>query len=314
MTSQPLYVVITQPGWVNLIPRTSLSRITWEQTAISELPQWLRYNCTNQTVQFGLCAAWSPCMNWAEHGSFKTVVLGEKRAKLTNKRCWLLVKLEGTNTLIWLRSLKKKCLFTTAVYSTQALWEQKISSTQLTRKSRNDSASYALQSLWNAPYSEACNSTKQCWVLSDQQADFIQFFVASTQGITANECCDEAELETCIGDVGVTSFNSCPNPWLETASPLYWCWIRLDLTRSHSQPSARPVFPMLRSNYQFYMAPQFIPYRCQSIHPPPHCNKPILHEERDKKKSLPHHQLQENIFVLAVKCYFRYPCWNPPTS
>lgn len=103
-------------------------------------------------------------------------------------------------------------------------------------------------------------------------------------GITANECCDEVGLETCIGDLGVTSFNSCPNPWLETASPLYWRWIRLDLTRSHSQPSARPVFPMLRSNYQFYMAPQFIPYRCQSIHPPPHCNKPILHEERDKKK------------------------------
>lgn len=121
--------------------------------------------------------------------------------------------------------------------------------------------------------------------MSDQQADFIQFFVASTQGIPANECCDGAELETCIGDLGVTSFNSCPNPWLETASPLHWHWIRLDLTRSHSQPSARPVFPMLRSNYQFYMAPQFIPYRCQSIHPPPHCNKPILHEERDKKKA-----------------------------
>lgn len=42
---------------------------------------------------------------------------------------------------------------------------------------------------------------------------------------------------------GVTSFNSCPNPKLETVSPLHWHWIRLDFTRSFSHLQLGQSFP-----------------------------------------------------------------------
>lgn len=42
---------------------------------------------------------------------------------------------------------------------------------------------------------------------------------------------------------GVTSFNSCPNPELETVSPHHWHWIRPDLTRSFSQLQRGQSFP-----------------------------------------------------------------------
>lgn len=68
---------------------------------------------------------------------------------------------------------------------------------------------------------------------------------------------------------GVTSFNSCPNPQLETVSPLRWHWIRLDLTRSFSRLPQKAG----RSHAAFQLAilhgpAEFTPQSCQNLHPP----------------------------------------------
>lgn len=53
---------------------------------------------------------------------------------------------------------------------------------------------------------------------------------------------------------GVTSFNSCPNPELETISLLQWHRIRLDLTRSYSHLQQGGSFPCCLPTSQFLIA------------------------------------------------------------
>lgn len=152
----------------------------------------------------------------------------------------------------------------------------------------DDSQPYALQCLWNAPSSEACDGTEQCRLLSDQQADLIQRELSMlSPHRRAQPIRGESgrSLGHVYGVSAVTSFNSCPNPDLETVSLLHRHWIRPDLTRSPSHLQQSQPFPMLLSNQRFYMASvNSLPVAAKNVHP--HCNKPILHEMLDNNAYL----------------------------
>ncbi len=120
--------------------------------------------------------------------------------------------------------------------------------------------------------------------------------VASTQGGPSQS---EPQWGRSMGHVygsGLTSFNSCPNPELETVSPLHWRWIRLDLTRlfSHLQQGRL-------SHAAFQLAilhglRDLIPRNCQNVYP--HCIKPILHE------------MWDNSSYLATGSSWTFLCWQ----
>lgn len=98
--------------------------------------------------------------------------------------------------------------------------------TLLTRMSCDYSLSYALQSLWNSPYSEVW------WYRT------MQTIVRSTARLIQWELYVASQSQSQLGWGGVwdmytrsavTSFNSCHNPELETVSPSRLHWIRPDL-------------------------------------------------------------------------------------
>lgn len=99
-----------------------------------------------------------------------------------------------------------------------------------------DSYSYALQSQLNAPYAAASDGTKQWRLLLDNRVDFIQRELSvlgswrvEVEGLgwggvwgrqPIGEGIGRSFKHVCKAWSGVTSFNSCPNPKLETISLL----------------------------------------------------------------------------------------------
>lgn len=127
-----------------------------------------------------------------------------------------------------------------------------------------DSYSYALQSRLNAPNAAASDGTKQWRLLLDNWVDFIQRELSvlgswrvGVEGWrwAANwRSIGRSVRHVCEVWSGVTSFNSCPNPELETTSLLQWHRIRLVLTRSYSHLQRGSSFPCYFPTSQFLIA------------------------------------------------------------
>lgn len=155
-----------------------------------------------------------------------------------------------------------------------------------------DSHSYALQSRLNAPYAAASDGTKQLRLLLDNRVDFIQREL-SVLGRWRGGLGVGGQLEGAWGGAtdmyvrsGVTSFNSCPNPELETISLLQWHRIRLDLTRSYSHLQQGRLFPMLPSNQAISHSQENYSPVVAKMFTPPYCIQPILHDMSDKRAYL----------------------------
>lgn len=112
------------------------------------------------------------------------------------------------------------------------------------------------------PYAAASDGTKQWRLLLDNRVDFIQrgfsvlgsWRVGVEGGQPIGESIGRSFRHVCEVWSGVTSFNSCPNPELETISLLLWHRIRLDLTRSCSHLQQRDSFPCCFPTSQFLKA------------------------------------------------------------
>lgn len=111
---------------------------------------------------------------------------------------------------------------------------------------------------------------------------------------------------------GVTSFNSCPNPELETVSPLHWHRIRPDLTRSPSHLQQGPSFPCCFPTSEFTW-PKWINFLKQpKVFTPAASNRFYMRFEITVPTSPP--VPAEHFCVGSLECCFRYTRCNPPTN